>query len=394
MATTSQVSRDETAREERERERERDLWNDCNARAKRVEANRRNVHAIDQNPSACKARGKECWRPERVGAGCSAPGTARPVEARRASECFSHSRSGPSTIRQTTRKQTHTHTQREREHTQMPTFSRGRIANESSRRTSGNSGRYRTWRPSIITAPSDGHRAGGVVSRISEGRSGATGYRPACAPRHSYWTRPPSQSGRALTERREVRHNTFCWRRFCCWPASRCRIPFEDNQPPPASPILSPPDAAGIVVQPVAGAPGFAAAAWRRRWSTPCRKRTCRPIPPPPTRAAIALSARRRPSPPATATRVSIAWQLVRRRRPCRRDGNRPAEVAGAAGERGDAQWRKALVAQPAHVLARRVEGDAPLEQPVKERHPRHRAGDRRLAATAATNCRSRSPRL
>lgn len=145
--------------------------------------------------------------------------------------------------------------------------------------------------------------------------------------------------------------------------------PFDKDtvsKPAKNAPILSPPDAAGIVVEPVAGAPGPAAAALAAAMVDTLQKEDV----PADTSAANAHSYRLAGMATAAAagnqTKVSIAWRLSAA------DGHVVAtetgtdEVASAAWRQGDAKMAKALVARPGLVLARRVEGDAPLATPVK----------------------------
>jgi hypothetical protein len=143
--------------------------------------------------------------------------------------------------------------------------------------------------------------------------------------------------------------------------------PFADNRPPPTSPILSPPDAAGIVVQPVAGAPPASSQTLAAAMVEALQKEDV----PADTVAANARSYRlvgtATATPAGAVTRVSIAWQLSGA------DGHVVATETGAAEvpsdgwERGSVDAAKALVAQAAPVLARRVEGDVPQEHAVKE---------------------------
>lgn len=142
--------------------------------------------------------------------------------------------------------------------------------------------------------------------------------------------------------------------------------PFEDNRPPPASPILSPPDAAGIVVQPVSGAPGPTAAALANAMVDALQKEDV----PADTTAAnehsyrLAGTAIVRPA--GDRDQVSVAWQLTAADGHVVATETETAEVAQAAWRNGDDAMAKKLVARPGMALARRVEGDAPLAKEVK----------------------------
>ncbi len=142
--------------------------------------------------------------------------------------------------------------------------------------------------------------------------------------------------------------------------------PFEDSKPPPASPILSPPDAAGIVVGPVAGAPGPAAAALAAAMVDALQKEDV----PADTAAAnehsYRLAGTATTEPAGDQLKISIAWRLSAADGHIVATETETGNVAGAAWRQGDATMAKALVAHPGMILARRVEGDAPLAKPVK----------------------------
>jgi hypothetical protein len=142
--------------------------------------------------------------------------------------------------------------------------------------------------------------------------------------------------------------------------------PFAENRPAPTSPILSPPDAAGIVVQPVAGAPAASSHALATAMVEALQKEDV----PADTVAANARSYRLAGTATATeagaVTRVSVAWKLSGA------DGHvvtietGAAEVPSNGWRQGSADAAKTLVATAAPMLARRVEGDVPKEHAVK----------------------------
>lgn len=142
--------------------------------------------------------------------------------------------------------------------------------------------------------------------------------------------------------------------------------PFEDSKPPPASPISSPPDAAGVVVQPVAGAPAPAAAALAAAMVDALQKEDVPADTAADNSRSYRLTGTATAQPAGDRTRVSIAWKLAGADGHVVATETESAEVAAAAWQRGDIAMAKALVARPAPVLARRVEGDAPLEHPVQ----------------------------
>lgn len=142
--------------------------------------------------------------------------------------------------------------------------------------------------------------------------------------------------------------------------------PFADNRPPPTSPILSPPDAAGIVVQQVVGAPPASSQALMTAMVEALQKEDV----PADTGAANARSYRlvgtATATPAGDIVRVSVAWLLSGA------DGHVVASETGAADvpsqswQQGGADAAKALVAAAAPGLARRVEGDVPKEHAVR----------------------------
>ncbi|HEX4111099.1 MAG TPA: hypothetical protein VH020_01050 [Stellaceae bacterium] len=140
--------------------------------------------------------------------------------------------------------------------------------------------------------------------------------------------------------------------------------PFADNHPPPSSPIMSPPDAVGILVQPVTGAPGpVAAAALAKAMADALCKEDVPADTDASNRRSYRLATRVRAQPSGgDRARVAVDWVLAAA------DGHVVGretvtqEVPAAAFLRGDSAIAKALVAKPASALARRVEGDAPVE--------------------------------
>ncbi len=144
--------------------------------------------------------------------------------------------------------------------------------------------------------------------------------------------------------------------------------PFEEetvSKPAKNAPILTPPDAAGIVVGPVAGAPAPAAAALTAAMVDALQKDDV------PADAAEANEHSYRLAGTATTQaagpqiRVSIAWRLSAADGHVVATETEAGEVASAAWRQGDEKMAKALVARPGAALARRVEGDAPLAKAV-----------------------------
>jgi hypothetical protein len=142
--------------------------------------------------------------------------------------------------------------------------------------------------------------------------------------------------------------------------------PFADQKEAPSTPVLAPPDAVGIVVPPVAGAPPPAAAAVATAMADALMNEDV------PADTAATNSHSYRLAGTATAqplgdhTRVTIAWQLAGADGHVVATETESSDVADTAWRAGDPDMAKALVARPAPVLARRVEGDAPLEHAVK----------------------------
>jgi hypothetical protein len=139
--------------------------------------------------------------------------------------------------------------------------------------------------------------------------------------------------------------------------------PFEDNHPPPASPIMSPPDAAGIVVRPVAGAPAPATEALAKAMADALCKEDVPSDTDASNRRSYHLAATiHAQAAGAGRARVAVEWVLTGA------DGHvvgretATQEVPAAAWLHGDANIAKTLVAKLAPALARRVEGDAPVE--------------------------------
>lgn len=140
--------------------------------------------------------------------------------------------------------------------------------------------------------------------------------------------------------------------------------PFADNHPPPSSPIMSPPDAVGIVVQPVTGAPGpVAAAALAKAMADALQKEDVPADTDAGNRHSYRLATQVRAQPlGGDRARIAVDWVLAAA------DGHVvdretvTQEVPAAAFLHGDAAVAKALVAKPAAILARRVEGDTPVE--------------------------------
>lgn len=138
--------------------------------------------------------------------------------------------------------------------------------------------------------------------------------------------------------------------------------PFADNRPPPTSPILLPPDAAGIVVQPVAGAP----AASSHDLATAMVEALQKEDVPADTLAANArsyhLTGTATATPAGSVTRVTVAWQLSAADGHVLGTESAAAAVPSDGWRQGSADAAKMLAAQAAPLLARRVEGDVPKE--------------------------------
>jgi hypothetical protein len=142
--------------------------------------------------------------------------------------------------------------------------------------------------------------------------------------------------------------------------------PFEDSKPAPKSAVLSPPDAAGIVVQPVTGAPGPAASALADAMAEALMKEDVPSDTDAANQRSYRLTGVATVRPGGDRTRVSIEWRLAAADGHIVATETETADVADAAWQKGDRELAKALVARPAPVLARRVEGDAPVERAVK----------------------------
>ena len=153
-----------------------------------------------------------------------------------------------------------------------------------------------------------------------------------------------------------------------CLVAAACQPlphPFEANRPPPRSPILSPPDAVGIVVDPVAGAPATTAVALAEAMADLLRDEDV------PADTRVGNKKSYRLSGTATATEqggqvaVALAWHLAGPDGRTVADEKISETVAKESWAKGDKAVAKALAAKSAAALAKRVEGDAPLETPV-----------------------------
>jgi hypothetical protein len=143
--------------------------------------------------------------------------------------------------------------------------------------------------------------------------------------------------------------------------------PFAANKPPVHSPILSPPDAAGIVVDPVSGAPAVTAVALAEAMADLIRDEDV------PANTRVGNKKSYRLSGTATVedkgaqVSVSIAWHLAGADGRAIGDETIAETVPKEAWQKGDKGLTKALAAKSAQALAKRVEGDAPLETPVEK---------------------------
>lgn len=144
--------------------------------------------------------------------------------------------------------------------------------------------------------------------------------------------------------------------------------PFEEEtvaKPAKNAPVLSPPDAVGVVVGPVAGAPGPAAVALAGAMTDALMKEDV----PADTEAGNARSYRLKANvtarPGGDRVRVDIEWSLTGADAHPVATETVSAEVPASSWQRGDKEMAKELVARSAPALARRVEGDAPHEKQV-----------------------------
>jgi len=144
--------------------------------------------------------------------------------------------------------------------------------------------------------------------------------------------------------------------------------PFEEetiSKPAKNAPILSPPDAVGVVVGPVAGAPAPAASALAGAMADALMKEDVPADTTAGNERSYRLNGTVTARPGGDRVRVDIIWNLAGA------DGHTvatetvSAEVPGAAWQRGDKEVAKELVARSAPALARRVEGDTPREAAV-----------------------------
>ncbi|HEY5210385.1 MAG TPA: hypothetical protein VIJ42_13175 [Stellaceae bacterium] len=138
--------------------------------------------------------------------------------------------------------------------------------------------------------------------------------------------------------------------------------PFGENHPVPLSPMMSPPDAAGIVVRPIVGAPPAAAAALAEAMADALRNEDVPSDTDASNRHSYHLGASVRAEPAADRTRLIVAWQLTDAAGRVMSRETMTREVPNEAWRRGDETVAKSLVATLAPTLARRVEGDTPVE--------------------------------
>ncbi len=142
--------------------------------------------------------------------------------------------------------------------------------------------------------------------------------------------------------------------------------PFADETQAPSTPVLAPPDAVGILVPPVAGAPAPAAAAVATAMADALMKEDVPADTVATNSRSYRLAGTATAQPLGDHTRITIAWQLAGADGHIVATETESADVADAAWRAGDPDMAKALVARPAPELARRVEGDAPLEHTVQ----------------------------
>jgi hypothetical protein len=144
--------------------------------------------------------------------------------------------------------------------------------------------------------------------------------------------------------------------------------PFADNRPPPLSPLISPPDAAGVVVAPVRGAPPAAAAALTQAMIDALQRQEV----PADAHAANArsyhLGGMVQARPARGHTQVAVHWRLANANGKVIGEASVGGQVAGAAWMAGDGGFAKALAAEAAPILVSAVAGDVPKEH--KEAKP------------------------
>jgi len=138
--------------------------------------------------------------------------------------------------------------------------------------------------------------------------------------------------------------------------------PFADQKPGTSTPVLTPPDAAGIVVPPVAGAPPAAATAVATAMAEALMKEDVPADTAETNSGSYHLTGTATAEPVGKRTRITVTWQLAGADRRVVATETRSATVPAAAWREGNPDMARALVANVAPTLARRVEGDVPVE--------------------------------
>jgi hypothetical protein len=131
--------------------------------------------------------------------------------------------------------------------------------------------------------------------------------------------------------------------------------------------MTSPPDAAGIVVGPIVGAPPRAEAALAEAMAQALRQGDIPADTGAANRRSYRLSGTVEAGPGDRGTRVAVEWRLKSAAGKLIGQENAVGEVADAAWLAGDPGFAKALAVQAAPAVAKEIEGDVPVERkPVK----------------------------
>jgi hypothetical protein len=143
--------------------------------------------------------------------------------------------------------------------------------------------------------------------------------------------------------------------------------PFEDAKPAPLAPAMRPPDAAGIVVDPVTGAPAPTAVALAEAMADALRKEDVPADTKIGNTKSYHLAGTAQASENGQSMRVTVVWAL--RGPDGRVVGEETAsdEVPSDVWRDGGKDLAKELSAKPALALAARIEGDVPVEKPVHD---------------------------
>lgn len=141
--------------------------------------------------------------------------------------------------------------------------------------------------------------------------------------------------------------------------------PFGDDRPPPMSPITSPPDSVGVVVEPVVNAPAKAAGALADAMATALRDQDVPADTKVGNQKSYRLAGKAEAKPQGDHVLIAIDWELLGP------DGHSVSHQ-NSSGEAPAADWRdgnpylaKDLATKAAPALARSVEGDIPVEAKI-----------------------------